>query len=273
MTQPRATKLLARYDVAKPGLRVLDYGCGDGAARRHFEALGFDYQGWDIGDAAQPEPAPFVNLSYVLNVVAELGERRDVARRAWSLAGDAMIVAVPPGFRADLAGRYCKVPAGELEDRLRSRTGWDKVNLAWLGAALETDNVFALGPDVYLVSREAFDPAGRNGPAAAPHRRDVLAWVPKIAAALGLAGLASPAFAQSVRDRVTDILVEKFNVEGSEITPGAYLKSDLGIDSLDIVELMLALEQEFNITIPGEVSEQMLTVGQIIGYVSSHTGG
>lgn len=74
----------------------------------------------------------------------------------------------------------------------------------------------------------------------------------------------------SVEEKVKQIIVEQLGVEESEVTPTASFVDDLGADSLDTVELVMALEESFEITIPDEDAEKIQTVKQAIEYIQSH---
>ncbi|WP_341656805.1 acyl carrier protein [Blattabacterium cuenoti] len=67
-----------------------------------------------------------------------------------------------------------------------------------------------------------------------------------------------------IASKVNAIIVEKLNVEESEITPTASFTNDLGADSLDIVELIMEFEKEFNISISDEKAEKITTVGEAV---------
>ncbi len=71
----------------------------------------------------------------------------------------------------------------------------------------------------------------------------------------------------SVEDKVKSIIAEQLGVEASEVTEAASFTDDLGADSLDIVELVMAFEEEFGVEIPDEDAEQMQTVGDAIRYL------
>ena len=66
----------------------------------------------------------------------------------------------------------------------------------------------------------------------------------------------------SVFDRVKAIVVEQLGVEADEVTPQSKFVEDLGADSLDVVELVMALEDEFDLEIPDEEAEKIVTVGE-----------
>jgi len=74
-----------------------------------------------------------------------------------------------------------------------------------------------------------------------------------------------------VFDRVKAIVVEQLGVEASEVTPQSKFVEDLGADSLDVVELVMALEEEFDLEIPDEDAEKIATVGEAVKYIESHT--
>jgi acyl carrier protein len=75
-----------------------------------------------------------------------------------------------------------------------------------------------------------------------------------------------------VEQRVKDIIVEQLGVKKEQVTEGASFINDLGADSLDTVELVMALEEEFNIEIPDEEAEKIQTVGEAINYINKHGG-
>jgi len=74
----------------------------------------------------------------------------------------------------------------------------------------------------------------------------------------------------SVDERVKNIIVEQLGVEESQVTDSAKFVEDLGADSLDTVELVMALEEEFSIEIPDEDAEKIATVGDAVAYISEH---
>jgi acyl carrier protein len=76
--------------------------------------------------------------------------------------------------------------------------------------------------------------------------------------------------ASSVEDKVKQIIVEQLGVDESEVTPTASFIDDLGADSLDTVELVMALEEGFGMEIPDEDAEKITTVKDAIGYIESH---
>ena len=74
-------------------------------------------------------------------------------------------------------------------------------------------------------------------------------------------------------DKVKKIIVEQLGVEESEVTPEASITDDLGADSLDQVELVMAFETEFNIDIPDEEAEKIKTVGDAVAKIDGMTAG
>ena len=75
----------------------------------------------------------------------------------------------------------------------------------------------------------------------------------------------------TVEERVTQIVVEQLGVKEEEVSLDSSFVDDLGADSLDTVELVMALEEEFNCEIPDEEAEKITTVEQAIVYINAHT--
>jgi acyl carrier protein len=71
----------------------------------------------------------------------------------------------------------------------------------------------------------------------------------------------------ATEEKIKSIIAEQLGVKVEEVTPQASFIDDLGADSLDTVELIMALEEEFNVEIPDEDAEKMTTVGDAIKYV------
>ena len=71
-------------------------------------------------------------------------------------------------------------------------------------------------------------------------------------------------------DKVKEIIAKELEVEAKQLTPEAKFIEDLGADSLDIVELVMALEEEFGIDIPDEDADKLKTVGDAMNYLKSH---
>lgn len=72
-----------------------------------------------------------------------------------------------------------------------------------------------------------------------------------------------------VFEKVKEIVVEQLGVEEDEVTIESSFIDDLGADSLDIVELIMALEEEFDIEVPDEEAEKITTVGDVVEYIKS----
>lgn len=70
-----------------------------------------------------------------------------------------------------------------------------------------------------------------------------------------------------VSDRVKKIVVEHLNVDSDKVTEGASFIEDLGADSLDTVELVMAFEEEFGIEIPDDAAESIVTVGDAVKFI------
>lgn len=73
-----------------------------------------------------------------------------------------------------------------------------------------------------------------------------------------------------IEQKVKDIIVEQLGVDASEVKPEASFVNDLGADSLDTVELVMALEEAFDIEIPDEEAEKIQNVGQAIDYIKNN---
>jgi len=71
----------------------------------------------------------------------------------------------------------------------------------------------------------------------------------------------------ALEEKVKDIIVEQLGVNAEQVTPEASFIEDLGADSLDTVELVMAFEEEFGAEIPDEEAEKLLTVGAVISYL------
>ena len=73
-----------------------------------------------------------------------------------------------------------------------------------------------------------------------------------------------------VFEKVRDILVEKLDVEEDKVTMEASITDDLGADSLDVVDLVMSLEEEFDVEIPDDQVENIKTVGDIVRYIEDN---
>jgi acyl carrier protein len=74
----------------------------------------------------------------------------------------------------------------------------------------------------------------------------------------------------SIEERVKKIVVDQLGVKEEDVTPNASFVDDLGADSLDTVELLMALEEEFETEIPDEEAEKITTVQQAVDYINAH---
>ena len=76
---------------------------------------------------------------------------------------------------------------------------------------------------------------------------------------------------KTTEEKVKDIIVEQLGVNPEQVTPQASFIEDLGADSLDIVELVMAFEEEFSVEVPDEDAEKMTTVKDAIEYIEKHS--
>ena len=72
---------------------------------------------------------------------------------------------------------------------------------------------------------------------------------------------------KSIEQKVKDIIVEQLGVNADQVTPEAKFIEDLGADSLDTVELVMAFEEEFSVEVPDEDAEKLQTVGDVVKYI------
>lgn len=75
----------------------------------------------------------------------------------------------------------------------------------------------------------------------------------------------------SIEKKVVEIIVDQLGVDEKQVVPTASFVDDLGADSLDTVELVMALEEEFDVEIPDEVAEKISTVQDAFDYIKTHT--
>ena len=74
-----------------------------------------------------------------------------------------------------------------------------------------------------------------------------------------------------IKERVTKIVIEHLGVEAEKVVEAAHFIDDLGADSLDTVELVMAFEEEFGVEIPDEEAEKISTLAQAVDYILSHS--
>ena len=77
---------------------------------------------------------------------------------------------------------------------------------------------------------------------------------------------------EEVQAKLKEIVMDRLNAEEEQIKPEASFVEDLGADSLDIVELIMGIEEEFDIEIPDEDAEKLTTVGEAMNYIKAKTG-
>jgi acyl carrier protein len=94
--------------------------------------------------------------------------------------------------------------------------------------------------------------------------------LPPARAAGGSRQEAETAMSSSVEERVKEIIAQELDVQASQVTPAAKFVEDLGADSLDTVELIMAFEDEFGIKIPDEEAEKITTVKDAVKYIETH---
>lgn len=78
---------------------------------------------------------------------------------------------------------------------------------------------------------------------------------------------------EEITTRVTALVVDHLGVDAGDVSPTASFIDDLGADSLDIVELVMAFEEEFGVEIPDDAAEKISTVGDAVAYISEHQQG
>lgn len=81
------------------------------------------------------------------------------------------------------------------------------------------------------------------------------------------------AMPEKLHEKITEIIVEQLGVKPEEVTPEASFVEDLGADSLDTVELVMALEEVFGVEIPDEEAEKIITVGDALKYIEEKASG
>ncbi len=78
--------------------------------------------------------------------------------------------------------------------------------------------------------------------------------------------------AEDIQQKVSDLIVDQLGVDTDSVTPDAHFIDDLGADSLDTVELVMAFEEEFDIEIPDEDAEKLETVNDAVDYLNKRLG-
>lgn len=76
----------------------------------------------------------------------------------------------------------------------------------------------------------------------------------------------------TIEEKVKEIIVEQLNVNAEQVTPSAKFIEDLGADSLDVVELVMAFEEQFGVEVPDEDAEKLQTVGDVVKYIEDKEG-
>ena len=76
---------------------------------------------------------------------------------------------------------------------------------------------------------------------------------------------------KSIEERVKEIIVKELSVNPEQVTPTASFIEDLGADSLDTVELVMAFEEEFGVEVPDEEAEKLQTVGDVVKYIDENS--
>ena len=77
----------------------------------------------------------------------------------------------------------------------------------------------------------------------------------------------------NIEEKIKDIIVEQLGVGADQVKPEAKFIEDLGADSLDTVELVMAFEEEFSIEVPDEAAEKLSSVGDVISYIQGNDSG
>jgi acyl carrier protein len=77
---------------------------------------------------------------------------------------------------------------------------------------------------------------------------------------------------KSIEEKVKEIIVEQLSVNAEQVTTGAKFIEDLGADSLDVVELVMAFEEQFGVEVPDEDAEKLQTVGDVVKYIEDKEG-
>jgi acyl carrier protein len=98
-------------------------------------------------------------------------------------------------------------------------------------------------------------------------------WIGKFAVDLKVQHSEKVRFAMSdIAERVKKIVVEHLGVDAAKVSEGASFIDDLGADSLDTVELVMAFEEEFKVEIPDDAAEKIQTVGDAVNFIKANSG-
>ena len=74
-----------------------------------------------------------------------------------------------------------------------------------------------------------------------------------------------------IYEKITAILADQLEADADKMTPATKIADDLGADSLDLVDLLMSIEDEFGVEIPDEEVENLTTIGDVVDYISEHT--
>lgn len=156
LSQPMA--LLVRHGLVKPGVRVFDYGCGQGDDLRILAAAGVEAAGWDphFQLDAPRTPAPAVNLGFVLNVIEDPAERREALTSAWALTERVLAVATMIVGQVPV-GRLRPHGDGYLTSRGTFQKYFQHAELRALIAQTLSVNAVAVAPGIFFVFRAPED--------------------------------------------------------------------------------------------------------------------
>jgi acyl carrier protein len=178
-----------------------------------------------------------------------------------------------PGFHsavrhalADLVTDSDRVVSGASSDERTTGTEAQPAYQDLLGKARRFLSQALPRADVRLVTADTLPQATRSltgrptGPDAAP---------PLILVDAAGAGLGTAALDSSTEQRLAGVLVERLGLEPEELTPDARFREDLGLDSLDMVELVSALENELSVPVSDEMALSLTSLGEVVAYVDA----
>jgi DNA phosphorothioation-associated putative methyltransferase len=153
----RPVKLALADGLIDPETPLFDYGCGRGDDLRILSVMGYSGKGWDPvhRPAAALEPAPVVNLGYVVNVIEDPAERQQTLRRAWQLAERVLIVSARLNAESALMTEAAAFADGYVTSRGTFQKLFEQHELkTWIDQALDTAAVPA-GPGVFYAFRDS----------------------------------------------------------------------------------------------------------------------